>query len=288
MDDGSRPDLIAWLPDAPTELGAPIIVEVKRARWPRERDEGARQLGRYMGLAGVRTGLLVTPGGELEIEVRIVSGGYLYFVALEALLDLTERGELVRGLIQARNRFVHTGRQDRAGHLHSGVRRAFEDGDAAATAHARGQALEGLLIYVFRKFPGVRFLDRDVRVANNSEEIDLVFWNDRIAEGLPFLPNLLLFECKNWTSPVDSASVVYFINKIRTRHLEYGFLIASNDVTGDHADLGAAHQHLHNALIGDNVKIIIINRGELCALTSTKQFTTALQQKIAQIILRGA
>lgn len=164
---------------------------------------------------------------------------------------------------------------------------AFADGDAALSPHARGQVLEELLVYLFRKFPGVRLLDKDVRVGRGSEEIDLVFWNDRLANGLPFLPHLLLFECKNWTNPVDSASVVYFINKVRTRHLEYGFLIASNGITGNANDLSAAHQHLHNALVGDNVKVIVVDREELCGLISTEQLVAAVQQKIARIILRG-
>jgi hypothetical protein len=167
------------------------------------------------------------------------------------------------------------------------VAHAFAVGDAAAAAHARGQALEDLLVYVFQKFPGVRFLDKDIRVAHGSEEIDLVFWNDRRADGLPFLPNLLLFECKNWTNPVDSASVVFFTNKVRTRHLEYGLLIASNGITGDAVDLNAAHQHLHNALIADNIKIIVIDRRELCSVTSTERLAAMIQQKIARIILRG-
>jgi restriction endonuclease len=167
------------------------------------------------------------------------------------------------------------------------VARAFADGDSAATAHARGQALENLLIYIFAKFPGVRFLDKDIRVSRRSEEIDLVFWNDRRPSGLPFLPNLLLFECKNWLNPVDSASVVQFTNKVRTRHLEYGLLIAANGITGDVSDLTAAYQHLHNALIGDNIMIIVINREELCGTTSTERLTAILQQKIARLILRG-
>lgn len=168
------------------------------------------------------------------------------------------------------------------------VARAFSDGDLAATAHARGQVLESLLIHVFEKFPGVRFLERDVRVGHGSEEIDLEFWNDRLAEGLPFLPHIILCECKNWANRVDSAALVYFTNKIRTRHLEYGLLIASNGITGDADDLNAAQQHLHNAVIGDNIKIIVVDRTELCSIASTEALMAMLQQKIARLILRGA
>jgi hypothetical protein len=164
----------------------------------------------------------------------------------------------------------------------------FALGDIAPNAHEKGKALEDLLAYVFEKYPGVKLIERNAHVANGSEEIDLIFWNDRLSNGLSFLPNILMFECKNWANPVNSAAVVYFINKIRTRHLEYGFLIAANGITGDQQDLNASQQHLHNALIGDNVKIVVLDRQELCGIRSTQHLTALVQQKIAQIILRGA
>jgi hypothetical protein len=167
------------------------------------------------------------------------------------------------------------------------VHQAFAHGDAAQTYHEKGQALEQLLAYVFEKFPGVTLIEQNARMVDGSEELYLVFWNERLSSGLPFLPNILMFECKNWVQPVGSASVVYFINKVRQRHLEFGFLVAANGVTGNEVDLGAAQQHLHNALIGDNVKIIVIKRDELCAIRNTTQLTAMIKQKIARIILRG-
>jgi hypothetical protein len=44
------------------------------------------------------------------VEAEIVAGGYLFIMSLETLLDLAETGQLVRNLIEERNRFVHTGR----------------------------------------------------------------------------------------------------------------------------------------------------------------------------------
>jgi hypothetical protein len=148
--------------------------------------------------------------------------------------------------------------------------------------------LETLVCYRFKRFPGVRYVRSDARDMHGSEEIDLLLWNDRLpGSGLDFLPHVLLFECKNWVHPVNSEAVVYFTNKVRTRHLEYGFLIASSGVTGEAADLTAAYQHLHNALVADNVKIIVISRVELLTLTSTEQLKYLIQQKIAELILRS-
>jgi hypothetical protein len=164
---------------------------------------------------------------------------------------------------------------------------AFRAGDLAATHHDRGRALEDLITYIICRIPGVHFMQRDVRVAAGSEEIDLVFWNDRSPNGLPYLPNILVFECKNWTVPVDSASVDFFANKVRTRRLECGFLIAANGITGDQVNATAAYQRIDMAFIQDNVRLLVIDRAEIEALRSTSDFSQLLKQKIAQIVLRA-
>jgi hypothetical protein len=167
------------------------------------------------------------------------------------------------------------------------ILRAFRAGDAAATHHERGQALEDLVNYIICRIPGVRFIQQDIRVAAGSEEIDLIFWNDRRPNGLPYLPHILVFECKNWVAPVDSASVAFFANKVRTRHLECGFLIAANGVTGDPANVSAAYQQIDLAFVKDNVRLLVIDRREIQALKSTIDFSMLVQQKIAQIVLRA-
>ena len=93
------------------------------------------------------------------------------------------------------------------------VVRYFNKGDAATTAAARGKALEDLLVYLFCKVPGVKLIRRNSLTIDVSGEIDLIFWNDKSV--LDFLPNVLMFECKNWDGRVDSASVSFFISKVR-------------------------------------------------------------------------
>jgi len=62
-----------------------------------------------MSAVGARAGLIVTMHGNVGVEVRIVSGGYVFVLSLDTLLDLAERGQLRADLVRARNRFVHTG-----------------------------------------------------------------------------------------------------------------------------------------------------------------------------------
>jgi len=167
------------------------------------------------------------------------------------------------------------------------IAQAFQKGDDAATYVEKGDALEELLAYLFGKIPGVFLHEKNARDSQGSEEIDLVFWNDRLSNGLPFLDNVLLFECKNWAAHVDGQAVVYFLNKLQTRHLQYGFLIAANGITGDPVARTAAYQHMSNALIQSNIKLIVLDRQELCALSSSTQLIQLVQRKITNLTLRA-
>ncbi|MBX9778628.1 MAG: hypothetical protein K2Y71_30015, partial [Xanthobacteraceae bacterium] len=100
-------------------------------------------------------------------------------------------------------------------------------------------------------------------------------------------PNRVQAKCKNWAAPVDSAAVSFFANKVRTRHLECGFLIAAKGITGNQIDLNAAYQHVDLAFVMDNIRLLIFDRGELEQLSDTVQFARLAQHKIAQIILRA-
>jgi hypothetical protein len=166
------------------------------------------------------------------------------------------------------------------------IRLFFGRGDAATTAQERGQALEGLLVYIMERIPGLRLMERDVRNAVNSEEIDLIFWNDRLPNGLPFLPYILIFECKNWHDPVDSVAVRFFLEKLRTRHLEYGFMIAANGITGNEIDRTAAYDHIGFAFTNDRCGMLVFTRDELLQITHTDAFIRLIQDKIGMLYMR--
>jgi len=61
-----------------------------------------------------------------------------------------------------------------------------------------GRALEDLICYVTGLIPGVAITHRNELNAFDTEEIDVAIWNDGAADGLFFLPNIILVECKNW------------------------------------------------------------------------------------------
>lgn len=169
------------------------------------------------------------------------------------------------------------------------IRRHLRAGDAAATPVARGDALEDLLEYVFGVVPGVRLQKRDVLVAAGSEELDLVFWNDRLRTGLHFLDeNVLFFECKNWGVPVGSQTLAGFAMKAVARHLRYAFLVAANGVTGDPHDRTAAMAQIDTIFVQHHCHIIVLDRADLEALTNTSQLVGLIKLRISEIVLRAS
>ncbi len=122
--------------------------------------------------------------------------------------------------------------------------------------------------------------------AYNNEEIDVAIWNDKSHHGLNFLPNVVLVECKNWSNPVSSIEVNWFCQKIASRGLDFGVLIANNGITGDANDLTAAHNTIAFHL-AQRRKIIVITREEINAFRSTTDLVRLIKEKICLLSVSG-
>jgi hypothetical protein len=121
-------------------------------------------------------------------------------------------------------------------------------GASAQTTKEKGDMLEDLICYLFERIPGIAVSKRNKRNVFDTEEIDVAFFNDRVPGGLPFLPWIILVECKNWSSPVGSDHVSWFYTKICSRGAEFGILFATNGITGNPALLTDAHSIIATAL----------------------------------------
>jgi len=154
------------------------------------------------------------------------------------------------------------------------------------TTAERGKALEDLVCYLFDMVPGVSITHRNELNAFDTEEIDVAVWNDGDPEGLFFLPNIILIECKNWSVHVSSAEVSWFDNKLRSRELDFGILIAAHGITGNPADLTAAHSIVANAL-RDRRRFLVITTDELLSLPSTEALARLIKQKLCDLAVKG-
>nr|WP_115703072.1 restriction endonuclease [Cupriavidus taiwanensis] len=157
-------------------------------------------------------------------------------------------------------------------------------GDIGNSAE-KGEALESVVAETFCQMDGVGVLFKNVVDAAGSSEIDILLWNQRHPQGLPFLPEQILIECKNWQSPVNTATVRVFTSKLNEYGLDFGILVAANGITGDPEERTAAHAHLRSQFFQRKLKVIIITRVELEALRETDDLGMLLRHKFGACIM---
>lgn len=159
-------------------------------------------------------------------------------------------------------------------------------GNAAATTADKGKALEDLICYVFDKVPGIAITRRNALNAFGNEEIDVALWNEQDDDGLHFLPNIILIECKNWSKAVGSIEVNWFDSKLRNRGLDFGILISTNGVTGNGADRNAAHDTVA-AAPREKRKLIVITTDAIVAMNNTDQLVTLIKESLCELAVSG-
>jgi Restriction endonuclease len=160
-------------------------------------------------------------------------------------------------------------------------------GAAAVNTTEKGRALEDLICYLFALVPGIAITRRNTMNVFNTEEIDVALWNDVDADGLGFLPNIILVECKNWSNRVGSGEVNWFDSKLRNRGLDFGIFVSTLGITGDAVDLTAAHAVVAAAL-RERRRLVIVTVDELLALNDTAELAHLLKEKLCDLAVRGA
>ncbi len=162
----------------------------------------------------------------------------------------------------------------------------FARGDSATTTKDKGDALEDLIVYLFEQIPGMSARFRNQRNPFGTEEIDIAFWNDKAPDGLYFLPDTVLVECKNWSHPVDYDTLVGFDAKLRNRAQQVGILIATNGITGNPTFRTDAYSVITNALAQQR-RLIVLTRVEIETLTDTADIVLLFKTKLLQLAASG-
>jgi hypothetical protein len=166
------------------------------------------------------------------------------------------------------------------------IKAQFARADAARTHQEKGRILEDLISSLFSTVPGIEVAERNEFNIFDTEEIDIAFWNDKHTNGLPFLDYVFLVECKNWSSPVGSMDVAWFLTKLRNSGLPFGILIAASGITGDPRDKTDAHSIVFNAR-SEQRKIIVITRQELEIMDDASTLIRLIKVKLTKLAVAG-
>lgn len=160
-------------------------------------------------------------------------------------------------------------------------------GDNGNTAE-KGEALEQVVNQTLGLFSGITLIHKNAIDVAGSCEIDLILSNNQHADGLPFLPFYLVVECKNWQTPVGTATVRAFTSKLRMMRMKFGLLVAASGVTGDAVDHTACHAHIRDEFNRDELILLVVTRAELEALTTTEEFGALLKLKFGKFLMNMA
>jgi hypothetical protein len=169
------------------------------------------------------------------------------------------------------------------------ISQLLAQGRNGRTRVEQGKALEDLICYIFERVPGITLTIQDEKNVFETEELDLPFWNDRIEGSLPHasFPDILLVECKNWSSTVESEEVSWFVSKLRSRGLPFGMLVAANGITGRQQARTAAYSVVAQASL-EGRRIVQLTETDLTTLRDTAQLVLLLKRKLCQLVVSGA
>ena len=159
--------------------------------------------------------------------------------------------------------------------------------DNASSHAAKGKAFEELACYLLNGVPGVTVTARNALNTFATEEIDVACRNDSHPKGLANLVDFFLVECKGWVHAVNSEQVAWFLTKISRRGLRFGILIAANGITGEPEHLTCAYSLVSCELAAFGIRMVIITRAEIEALTCGEQFAQLVIEKVCTLHATG-
>jgi hypothetical protein len=166
------------------------------------------------------------------------------------------------------------------------IKNFFAKSDAATTKSDKGKHLEDLTCYLFELVPGISMSARDKKNTYETEEIDVALWNEQHAKGFKTLSFLILVECKNWSAPVGSLEVSWFLTKIKHRALDFGILIAANGISGSDEDKKQAHDVVSKSL-AEGIRMILLTRAEIESLTDSDELVRIVKRKLCELTVSG-
>lgn len=150
----------------------------------------------------------------------------------------------------------------------------LEAAKAGATADERGKRYEALLSYVFESVDPA-FVVGNEKNYFGAEQVDLAVSN---GGAFPGLPEQFLVECKNYSDPLDSKSVGYFLFICIVRGVELAVVAAAEGLTGDSADSTYAHS-LALAASGRGCRLVVLTTADLLSLQSSQDVVKMLRER---------
>lgn len=145
--------------------------------------------------------------------------------------------------------------------------------------HDKGRRLEALISEIFSLVSGLEYDGADLLNFYRTEEIDLLFWNDRERDGVHFLDCPLIIECKSSSTPLSGRDLRYFATTLADKGRRSGVLVALGGIAGSESAASAGFYHM-TAALGGGVTILVVTRDDLLALTAISGLVALLKRRL--------
>lgn len=166
------------------------------------------------------------------------------------------------------------------------IKQIMDESQISNSTYDKGKKLEDLACYLFEKLPGITIAKRNAMNQYDTDEIDASIWNDKYEDGLPFINNIFLVECKNWSGSVGSVDVNWFATKVEDRGLDFGVLLATNGITKESNEIKRA-QSILSGYLRKHIRIIVIDKEEILSLNNTEDMVRMIKGKICELVVNG-
>lgn len=162
------------------------------------------------------------------------------------------------------------------------VEKLIRESESAATANERGQKYEAVLAYIFNCVPGTVVVPNSTSYYG-SEQIDIAVAHSGALSGLPAE---FLVECKNYTHPVDSKAVGYFLFICLSRGARLAVIAAANGLTGDPDEMTHAHS-LAKAASAMGCRLVILTNDDLLGFQTVDDICETVQRRYLTAFATG-
>jgi hypothetical protein len=152
----------------------------------------------------------------------------------------------------------------------------------AESVDEKGASLEKLLQYLLNSVPGITVYATDVRTL--AEEIDLVAFNQKQDQAFSTWDSVVFVECKNWKEPVGKTDVIAFLDKLRSKGLRFGLLVARLGVTGDARGRRDSKLRIREAM-SDGFRIIVLTLEDLEGVKDPEDFSQLVLEKLCGLFV---
>lgn len=147
----------------------------------------------------------------------------------------------------------------------------------------KGKRLETLMATIFSDVDGLSLELANSKNFYQTEEIDLLFWNDRERNGLHFLDCPLIVECKSSKDALSGRDLRYFATALGDKARSNGILVALSGVAGNEKASTAGFYHMTAALT-NGVSVLLVTRADLLSLKSGADLVALLRRRLLALV----